>query len=120
MENFIKENKMIIDIIVGCAILGGFFYVTQISKQNSIEKQQQIEIQTKLQERKDQEKATELQNSRESLGKSSCVSEAQRIAVEMNQDSCNRAGYCIPGEDMYSVTQYKNLYEVCLQRKGLK
>lgn len=120
MENFIKENKIIIAIVIGCVILGGFFYATQLSKQNSIEKQQQIEIQSKIQESKDQEKAAELQRARESLGKSSCVSEAERIAVEMNQESCKRGDYCLQGENMYLVTQYKNLYDVCLQRKGLK
>lgn len=34
-------------ILVGCVILGGFYYATQTSKQNSIERQQQSELEAK-------------------------------------------------------------------------
>lgn len=47
-----QTNKLIlpVSIILGCIILGGFFYAIQISKQSSIEKQQQINIQQKQME----------------------------------------------------------------------
>lgn len=43
MENI---NKLSIpaSILIGCVILGGFYYFTQINKQNSIERQQQAEL----------------------------------------------------------------------------
>jgi len=44
-----KVNKLSLPatILIGCVILGGFYYMSQVSKQNSIEKQQRLEIQTK-------------------------------------------------------------------------
>ena len=46
---YMDKHKLIfpISILLGCIILGGFFYVSQVSKQKSIEKQQQIELQAK-------------------------------------------------------------------------
>lgn len=43
------KNKLIIPstIIVSCLILGGFYYLAQINKQSSIERQQRIELETK-------------------------------------------------------------------------
>ncbi len=43
------KNKLIlpISILVASIILGGFFYASQINKQQSIERQQQIELQAK-------------------------------------------------------------------------
>lgn len=44
-----KINKLSlpVTIVIGAFILGGFYYASQVSKQNSIEKQQQIELQAK-------------------------------------------------------------------------
>lgn len=41
------KSKLIlpITILLGCIILGGFYYASQLSKQKSIEKQQQIDLQ---------------------------------------------------------------------------
>ena len=43
------KSKLIlpITILLGCIILGGFYYASQLSKQRSIEKQQQIDLQAK-------------------------------------------------------------------------
>lgn len=40
MDKWIKENKIIIAIISASIILGSFIYISQITKQKSIEKQQ--------------------------------------------------------------------------------
>jgi hypothetical protein len=37
-----------ISILLGCIVLGGFFFATQVIKQRSIEKQQQIELRVKI------------------------------------------------------------------------
>jgi len=51
MKNFIAKNwfKLVLpaSILLGCVILGSFFYASQISKQESIERQQQIDLQGK-------------------------------------------------------------------------
>lgn len=49
-ENLLeKVNKLSLPatILIGCVILGGFYYFSQMSKQNSIEKQQQAEMELK-------------------------------------------------------------------------
>jgi hypothetical protein len=42
-----EKKKLIlpISIIIGCLILGGFIYASQVNKQNSIERQQWLELQ---------------------------------------------------------------------------
>jgi len=56
MENktisyLIDKNKLVLPIciLLGCIIIGGFIYASQVSKQKSIEKQQQIDLQAKMQ-----------------------------------------------------------------------
>lgn len=41
-----NKNKLIlpVSIIIGCFILGGFFYLIQLNKQSSIEEQQRLKI----------------------------------------------------------------------------
>ena len=41
------KNKLVlpVSILIGCIILGGFYYAGEITKQKSIEKQQQIDLQ---------------------------------------------------------------------------
>lgn len=48
------KSKLIlpITILLGCIILGGFYYASQLSKQKSIEKQQQIDLQAKAEQDK--------------------------------------------------------------------
>ncbi|MCK5588825.1 MAG: hypothetical protein KAI16_00755 [Candidatus Pacebacteria bacterium] len=50
MKFFKKINKFSLSttILIASIILGGFYYVIQINKQNSIEKQQQIKIERDL------------------------------------------------------------------------
>lgn len=47
-----KLNKLSlpVTILIACIILGGFYYVIEINKQKSIEKQQQIELQVKIEQ----------------------------------------------------------------------
>ncbi|MEK7515614.1 MAG: hypothetical protein AAB555_01605 [Patescibacteria group bacterium] len=54
-----KLNKLSLPatILIASIVLGGFYYASQVSKQNSIEKQQKIELQAK----KDQENVAALE-----------------------------------------------------------
>jgi hypothetical protein len=53
----LDKNKLIlpIAIVLGCLILGGVFYMIQINKQKSIERQQEIKIEAERQAQKDRE-----------------------------------------------------------------
>lgn len=113
-----KINKLSlpVTILIAGFVLGGFYYLSQVSKQNSVERQQRTELQAK-------ETAEQTQRDRdasERLSKMFCVEEAQKNAVEMNKEACQRGGYCLKGEGMYLVGQYENSYKTCLQRKGLE
>lgn len=48
--SFMKNIKLTlpVTILLGCIILGGFFYASQVNKQKSIERQQQIELRSKV------------------------------------------------------------------------
>jgi hypothetical protein len=52
-----KLNKLSLPatILIASIILGGFYYASQVNKQKSIERQQQIEIEQKRQEQLDKE-----------------------------------------------------------------
>ena len=110
-------NKLLLPatVLIGCVILGGFYYLSQVSKQNSIEKQQKVELQAKA----DAEQEIKDKESSERLGKMFCVDEAQQNAIDLNKDACKRGEYCLKGDGMYLVGQYENAYKTCLQRKGL-
>ena len=45
-KNVFKQRLILpISILFGCIVLGGFIYASQISKQNSIERQQEFKLQ---------------------------------------------------------------------------
>ena len=55
------KHKLIlpISILLGCIILGGFYYTSQVNKQQSIERQQQIKL---LEDRRVEEAKSALQD----------------------------------------------------------
>jgi len=56
MKRFIIPSS----ILLGCVILGGFFYASQINKQKSIEKQKQMDLVVQQDELKAKEEAAQL------------------------------------------------------------
>ena len=135
-----EKNKLAIpvSILLGCVILGGFYYASEINKQQSIEKQQRIDLQAKqaqqqsdMQAQQGQQQALIDQNNLIASQKADCVKQAQQTAISeyASSDSCiPRPGYVmgfIPAKDCkdgrtYLVPQYDNAYNTCLQSKGLK
>ena len=114
MQLFEKLNKLGLPatIIIASIILGGFFYATQVSKQKSIERQQQIELEARQQE-KDEQAERETQ---EKFDRSLCLIEAERKAGEQYKEDCTydcKEGY-------FYIKDKDNYLETCLQRKGLK
>ncbi|SRR3989339_56661 len=59
-----EKQKLIlpISIVLGCAILGGFIYATQINKQESIERQQEYKLQDDRNQQKIKNELEELKN----------------------------------------------------------
>ena len=113
-----KLNKLSLPatILIASIILGGFYYAVQVSKQASIEKQQQIEIQTK----KEADSAVAIQKGYERISKELCVSEAETSAAELYKDYCTKANYCTYKEGTFLTAQYESSYNRCLQKRGLK
>lgn len=112
-----KINKLSLSatILIGCVILGGFYYISQISKQNSIEKQQQIELKAKA----DQAQIL-LEREDEIISqKAECAKDAEGVAVNAY---CKEVG-CSKTESFtgkYFTKDYDSAYSRCLERIGLK
>ena len=116
-----------ITILIGCLILGGFYYATQASKQRSIEKQQQVELEEKRRveattaaDQQRMKEEAEAAKAKEVSVKANCISEAERRAMEQRQSLCERSPYldCSPGS--YLVAHYDTYLEECLMRNGLE
>ena len=101
----INSLSMPLTILIGCLILGSFYYMTEANKQSSIERQQRIKIQ-----------AEEEKTSLDKLGRAICANEAENSAAEQYKDTCSydcKDGY-------YYVPTYENYYKSCLQGRGLE
>lgn len=106
--NKIDKLSTPITILLASFILGGFIYATQISKQNSIEKQQNIKIANE-----------KMITDRENFQKSLCSTEAEQSAVDYYKSSCGEQGLeCKEGR--YLIASYEGYYKMCLQKFGLK
>lgn len=92
------RHKLIlpVSILLGCIILGGFYYASQINKQRSIERQQQIDLQAKEnteQDRFNQEKELIQQaeiNKLTAKYRQECIvaEEKNRLALQTELDEC--------------------------------
>lgn len=98
-------------ILIGALIIGGFYYASEASKQGSIERQQQAELQAKA----DSEQAQRDAEAQVRLGKMFCADEASASAEEQYKKTCTYN--CIEG--YHYIKDYDNYYAACLQRKGL-
>jgi hypothetical protein len=109
--SWINKLSLPATILIGCVILGGFYYLTQVSKQDSIERQQQAELQAKADAQQEQSN----RDAMDKLSRMSCVTEAQEAAKEQYKTTC--VYNCQDG--YYYTANYDNYYQTCLQRKGL-
>lgn len=126
MIDKINKLSLPVTVLIGCIILGGFYYASETNKQASIERQQQSDLQM----RRDEQQAVVIQNNLVAKQKSDCVTQAQQTAI-----SEYKSAYCSGTEPMfvgdsttltkcydgtYLVSQYDNAYNTCLESKGLK
>ena len=100
------KNKLVLPIIIllGCIILGGFYYTTQVSKQRSIEKQQQIELRAGQEEKQIRKE---------------CFSEAEdykNSIIKAESDYINSGGR-ITRADYDKI--FDDTYQKCLLKNGL-
>ncbi len=109
-----KLNKLSLPatILIGSVILGSFYYASQVNKQNSIEKQQRMEIQAAT----DAEQAQRERDAMERLGRMTCAETAEQLATKQYEETCTydcKEGY-------YYTANYDNYYNSCLRSKGLE
>jgi len=109
-----EKNKLSLSttIIIASVIIGGFYYATQVSKQKSIERQQQIGIEQKQQEQAETEKREQEIRAQEEQNLSikqqqlqSCLATAESVYLTNWANTCTSvANY-----------EYSNLQD-CIQR----
>lgn len=127
--NHLKNINLPLSILLGCIILGGFYFGSVIIKQNSIENQQRMEL--NAQKEADQKKADSaaLENLQqqqkedaEKNAKAACVEEAKKNAIAQYDNSSFCTGdypsdKCFMGT--YLIANYDTYYNTCLQENGL-
>lgn len=109
------KNTLPIAIVLGCLIIGAFYYASEKNKQDSIERQVKMKIDQEAKEKQDQQFSTEM----EKVARMDCSDNAEFTAQKIYKDSCTKDNYCTYKEGYYYMAQYNNLYSACLKSKGL-
>jgi hypothetical protein len=107
-KNIFKQRLILpISILFGCIVLGGFIYASQISKQNSIERQQEF----KLQEIRRQNEEIEKQENIEKELRLEYERSAEELKI--NQNACNDLSIELKKEwsNVLSVNYDNNLWK---------
>lgn len=123
MNNVNLNEKLIlpISIILVSIVLGGFYYASQITKQNSIERQKQMEIdQEKMKLDAEREKVK-----KEDLARKECYSQAEKSATALLKtkseiDKNNNIWKEASEKDLYLKDDFDKSYDDCLSSHGLK
>jgi len=89
-----KVNKLSLPavILIASIILGGFYYASQVNKQKSIEKQQQIEIKQKRQEQLDKELKEKQAKEEAGRALNACIADAEEIYSNQWFRECKSRG----------------------------
>lgn len=103
-----KINKLSLPatILIGCILLGGFYYFAQVNKQNSIEKQQKIELaeRKEQQEREFSEKKEQQEREFSASQKESCLSIYKQESSKWN----NTTGWRYDEDEDVCYIEYKS------------
>lgn len=108
----LNKLSLPVTILLGCLILGGFYFAAETNEQKLIEKQQTAELRA-------QEEAAEAESRAEAMdqfARMNCAEEAEESAAKQYEQTCTyncQEGY-------YYIANYENYLKSCLQRKGLE
>ena len=111
MKN-INNLSLPLTILLASFVLGFFYYLAEVNKQNSIKKQKDAEISVEMQNN------ARLEEEKKDIGE--CATRSARIAVEMATEDCNRNTRMCIGASQYREDQYQVVFNTCIQSKGLK
>ena len=112
-----KLNKLSLPatILIASIVLGGFYYASQVNKQKSIEKQQQIDIEQKKQEQFDKELSEQQAKEQEELNLNTCISNAENNYLGNWHRECKSRGLltnkCIDIQEL-TFTEYLKKYAI--------
>jgi len=101
-----KINKLTLPatIIISSLILGGFFYASQVNKQKSIEKQQQIKIEQERRGQLDKELKKQEDKTKAEKALNTCIADAEEDYSNQWYGECKSQGKltsrCISLHDM--------------------
>ncbi|OGH80894.1 MAG: hypothetical protein A3I29_00640 [Candidatus Magasanikbacteria bacterium RIFCSPLOWO2_02_FULL_44_11] len=119
-----KLNKISLPatIIIASLVLGGFYYASEINKQKSIERQQQIKIDQEKQDQLAKELKEQETKEQAEQALSTCISDAEEKQTRYWNSECKRLGKiinsCVPILDLtfneylkdkgLTIEEYKN------------
>lgn len=133
MENQLtklNKEKLILPVIIlsACIILGGFYYASQVSKQKSIERQQQVKIEEER--RAEEAKIEEARKieTKEETARQECFNEAGKRANEFLQTKADMAKNDTQKKEyeeaiangLHLRADFDRFNEDCLSKKGLE
>lgn len=111
------KSKLVlaISILLGCIILGGFFYASQVNKQQSIERQQQIGLEAERQ--KAEAKAEQERKEYVAKRKGECYE-----IYEKERDKWNnvKSNFYNEKRDVCEITYKQNKYNEAICEEKLK
>ena len=112
-----KINKLSlpVTIIIASIILGGFYYVSQVNKQDSIERQQRIELEAKRQEV--EAKATQEQKEYVAKRKMECYEIYEKERDKWNNVESN---FYNKEKDVCEISYENNKYNEAICEEELK
>jgi hypothetical protein len=118
----IDKDKLILPgvILLASIVLGGFFYASQLSKQNSIERQQGL----KLEGERRSEELKMLKEQEDKQVRQNCYNEAEEQAKNLLKTKAGLKGGDIYKQaienDLFLKDDLDKSYEDCLSKNGLK
>lgn len=91
---FSKINKLSlpVTILIASVVLGSFYYVSEVNKQQSIEKQQQIKIEQEKQNQLDQELKEQEVKKEDEQALNACIVDAENVYSNQWYKECKSRG----------------------------
>jgi len=123
-----SKDKLIFPIVIlaSSIILGGSYYTTQTSKQNSVERQQALKLEEEKKTKEADSLKEETKAREEKMARQNCYDEAGDNAREVLK-SRSKLSAAVEKEykdlianNLYRKDDFDKYYEDCLSKSGLK